>query len=89
MSKKNQTPETIEVRVVEYFNTMVVRDTVTLNVSDYPELDGMSEEEIKEYIKSNYGRMVSSTGVDLHDELYEMDVTREKITGEETEIMFE
>jgi len=88
--KEVTTPETIEVRIVEYFNTMVVRDSITLTISDYPELQGKTEEEIKDYIKSNYGDMNSSIeDMSLYDELIEQEVTREKITGEENEIKFE
>ena len=51
MSKKKETQETvttISVRMVEYYNTMVVREPVEIKVEDYPELNGMSEEEMEE-----------------------------------------
>ena len=95
-SKKNQekvqSPKTISVRYVEYYNTMLVREPVTINVEDYPELNGMSEDEMKEYISSNWGEM-KSTNEQWYETLYEecsqSDVVREKITGEEQECHFD
>ena len=43
MENTNETPKTISVRMVEYYNTMVVREAVEINVEDYPELNGMTE----------------------------------------------
>ncbi len=45
MENTNETPKTISVRMVEYYNTMVVREAVEINVEDYPELNGMTEED--------------------------------------------
>lgn len=84
--------KTISVKMVEYFNTMVVREPVTINVEDYPELNGMSEEEMQEYIKENWSDMKPTNG-EWYDSLYEecsqSDVVREKITGEESECYFD
>jgi hypothetical protein len=86
------TTKTISVRMVEYYNTMLVREPVTINVDDYPELSGMSEEEMKDYISSNWGDM-KSTNQQWYETLYEectqSDVLREKITGEERECYFD
>jgi len=84
--------KTISIKMVEYFNTMIVREPVTINVEDYPELNGMSEEEMQEYIKENWSDM-KSTNEQWYDSLYEecsqSDVVREKITGEEYECYFD
>ena len=85
-------PKTISVRCVEYYSTMLVREPVTINVEDYPELDGMSEEEMQNYIKENWSDM-KSTNQQWYETLYEectqSDVIREKITGEENECHFD
>ena len=85
-------PKTISVRCVEYYSTMLVREPVTINIGDYPELNGMSEDEMKEYITENWSDM-KSTNEQWYESLYEecnqSDVTREKITGEEYECHFD
>lgn len=95
MKKKETTQETvttISVRMVEYYNTMVVREPVEIKVEDYPELNGMSEEEIQEYISENWSDM-KPTNEEWFESLYEecsqSDVIREKITGEEQECRFD
>ena len=94
MSKKEktETPKTISVRMVEYYNTMVAREPVEITVADYPELEGMTEEEMQEYISENWGDM-KPTNEEWYESLYhecsESDVMREKITGEEYECEFD
>ena len=86
------TPTTIEVRMTESYSTWVVRESMEINIADYPELEGMTEEEMSDYIISNASDM-KPTNEEWYDSLYEellqMDVTREKITGEETEVVVE
>jgi len=87
-----ESPKTISVKMVEYYNTMVVREPVQINVADYPELNGMSEEEMKDYIKDNWSDMKSTNEEwydSLYDECMQSDVMREKITGEEQECYFD
>jgi hypothetical protein len=84
--------KTISVKMVEYYNTMVVREPIEINVEDYPELNGMSEEEMKNYIKENWSDMKSTNEEwyeSLYDECSQSDVMREKITGEEQECYFD
>ena len=86
------TPKTIEVRMTESYSTWVVRESMEINVEDYPELAGMTEEEMTDYIMSNASDMKSSNEEyydSLYEELLQMDVMREKITGEETEVVVE
>ena len=86
------TPKTIEVRMTESYSTWVVHESIEINVEDYPELEGMTEEEMTDYIMSNASDM-KPTNDDYYESLYEellgMDVTREKITGEDSEIIVE
>jgi hypothetical protein len=85
--------ETITFGIVETYSTFVSREPVTINISDYPELEGKTEEEIKEYIINNYDNMKPSTESDylasLYDELMEQEIIKEKITDETIEIWFE
>jgi hypothetical protein len=85
--------ETITFGIVETYSTFVSREPVTINISDYPELEGKTEEEIKEYIINNYDNMKPSTKSDylasLYDELMEQEIIKEKITDETIEIWFE
>ena len=86
------TPKTISFKMVEYYNTMLVHEPIKINVEDYPELNGMSEEEMKDYIKDNWSDMKSTIEVwydSLYDECMQSDVMREKITGEEQECYFD
>ena len=92
MENTNETPKTISVRMVEYYNTMVVREPVEINVEDYPELNGMTEEEMQNYISENWWDM-KAVNDDVYDSLAEdcrdSCVIREKITGEENECRFD
>ena len=92
MENTNETPKTISVRMVEYYNTMVVREAVEINVEDYPELNGMTEEEMQNYISENWDEMKPTDDEyleSLREECSEGDVVREKITGEEQECRFD
>jgi hypothetical protein len=92
MENTNETPKTISVRMVEYYNTMVVREAVEINVEDYPELNGMTEEEMQDYISENWNEMKPTDDEyleSLREECSEGDVVREKITGEEQECRFD
>lgn len=86
------TPKTIEVRMTESYSTWVVRESMEINVEDYPELAGMTEEEMTDYIMANASDMKPTNEEyyeSLYEELLQMDVMREKITGEETEVVVE
>ena len=85
------TPKTISVRITESYSTWVVRESIELNIEDYPELEGMNEEEIQDYIKCNSGDMKSNDEYSdsLYDELIQQDVIRDKITDEDSEIYFD
>lgn len=89
---ENNTPKTIEVRIIESYSTTLFREKITLNVSNYPELEGMSEDEIKDYILENASEMKPTNDEyysDLREELLNQDVTREKITNEDSVIRFD
>jgi hypothetical protein len=83
----------ISVRITESYSTWIVRDNITIDTSNYPELEGMSEEEAQDYIQSNASEMSAPEGYDYCDNLYEalmeQDVVRDKISNEDTEIEFD
>ena len=82
----------LEIRITESYVTWVVRDSIKINVEDYPELNGMSEEDMKDYIMSNASEMKPTNedwGDSLYDELMSADVVRDKITNEDSEIAFD
>ena len=90
--KEVETPKTISVRMTESYSTFVSHESIELNVEDYPELEGMTEEEIQDYIKSNSDDMKPTNDeyyTSLYDELNQADVVREKITDEDSEIYFD
>lgn len=79
----------IKAQATEYFTTYIVRDELTINTDDYPELAGMSEEEAKEYIKWNATDMYKEgeDGYSLWDELLDQEIVKNKISGDETEVL--
>ena len=62
---------------------MVVRKQINVIIEDYPELNGLDDDEIKEYIQEHYSEMGN-----LHEDLRYSHVIREKITDESSEIKF-
>ena len=90
--KPVESPKTISVGFIEHYSTSVVREPIKINVEDYPELNGMTEEEMKDYIAFNWDEM-SPTGsgwaASLYEECQNNDIRREKITGEEIDCYFE
>ena len=80
--------ETLQVRLCEEQTLWVVRDSIDINVSEYPELEGMTEEEMTEYVKENAQDMAAPSDCDWADSLYDalsqQDVVREKDTNNDT-----
>jgi hypothetical protein len=91
MSEQTETtPKTIAVFATEYYETSIVREPIELNIEDYPELDGMTPEEVIEYVESNAWDMKPTNeeyGYDsLAEELNSQDIRRDKITNESQDI---
>jgi pentatricopeptide repeat protein len=85
--------KTIKVCATESYCSYMIREDITINVDDYSELDGMTDEEITEYIESNSENMFKKDDEDkvysLWDEMMEQDIRRDKITGEEFGVIVE
>lgn len=74
---------TIKVFYTEGYNTWIVKEAIEINTEDYPELEGLSKEEIEEYLTKNATNMKSTEGDEpdsysLYDECLEMDDIRVK-----------
>ena len=81
----------INVYGTESFCTWVIREPVEIDTDNYPELEGMSEDEAKEYIRENASDMtsVSDWAESLMDECLQSDVRREKINDDGSDIIFD
>jgi len=75
----------IKIHQTEAYTTFIVREPITIDLDDYPELEGMTSNEIIDYLEGNSTEMkATEDGYDsLSDELVEMDILREKISGED------
>ena len=79
---------------VGYVETRPIQEyyrSITIDVSDYPELDGKTDSEIIEYIKENAYEMKSNEEYydSLGEELADQDIVREKIPHVDSEIWVE
>lgn len=84
------TQKTIAVFATEYYETSITREPIELNIEDYPELAGMTPEEVIEYVETNAWDMKPTSeeyGYDsLAEELNSQDIRRDKITNESQDI---
>jgi len=74
----------IKIYQTESYITYLVREAVTIDLDDYPELEGMSNDEIVDYLDGNSCDMKpQDEDYDcLSDELIEKYIIKEKITDE-------
>lgn len=84
--------EKIKIRMIESWTTIVVKECLEIDPLDFPELNGMTREEMYSHIEANLHNMRSQiNGVDLS--LYDMccleDVVSERIKNETTDIEWE
>ena len=75
----------VKIYQTESYVTYIVREPITIDLDDYPELEGMSNSEILDYLEDNVGDMMAQDDDYncLSDELMEKDILKDKITGEE------
>jgi len=81
-----------EVGYMEYPNTTLIYRSVKVDISNYPELEGKTDEEIVNYIKENAYEMKPTDGDSydyLGEELADQDIIREKIPHVDSEIWVE
>jgi len=82
----------INVYGTESYCTFICREPLEVDTDNYPELEGMTEDEMKEYIRSNAYEMKPTNEEyydNLEEELNQMDIRRDKIYGEEMGIIFD
>lgn len=81
----------LKVYIVSYEHVANYRYSVTVNEETHPELKGMTQEEMKEYILNNAENMKSTS--DSYDNLYEelsnSDIENDKWSNYNEEIQFE
>lgn len=82
----------INVYRTESYDTWILKEPVEIDTDNYPEMEGMTEEEMKDYIRENYHDMKPTNDKwygSLSEELDGQDVRRDKITNEDQDIMFD
>lgn len=77
----------IKLHAEETYTTTIYREKMEIDTDDYPELDGMDEDQISDYIDNNIWDM-KPVNSDLYDslgeELLDKDTESDHIGGEET-----
>ena len=77
----------IKLHAEETYTTTVYREKMEIDTDNYPELEGMTEDEIGEYIDDNIWDMKpvnSDLYESLGEELLDKDIDSDHIGGEET-----
>ena len=89
---KNQKLESVEVSVYESYTTYLRKKPLVINIADYPELDGMNEDEIQAYILEN-GDEMKPMNNDVYEslmgELIDQDIDWDKLDNEDFNIIVE
>jgi hypothetical protein len=79
----------ISINVEETFTTTITRESMIIDTNDYPELEGMTEDEVSDYIDNNVWDMkaLDNTGLysSLGEKLMDQDVEYDNISGESLE----
>lgn len=89
---ENEKLESVDVSVYESYTTYVRKKPLTINITDYPELEGMNEDEIQTYILDNGWDMKPMDGnvyESLMEELTNQDTEWDKIDDEDFNIIVE
>ena len=87
----SERPKKLRFGLIESHSIAVWYNSMTIDVSDYPELDGMDKEQMISYINENFWDMKSMEDDDytLLDDLQNMGDVNDKIYDEEKELYFE
>lgn len=76
----------------ESYTTWMVREPLEIDTDNYPELQGKTDEEIKNYIRENMWDMKPTDDTyhdNLGEELTQMVIRRDKICDEQIGVIFE
>ena len=79
----------IQIRLIECFDTTIVKGVLEIETEDYKELEGLSKDEALKYIKENSWDLPGDPndpddGWSLFDELYDQPTEREKEKNHQT-----
>jgi hypothetical protein len=79
----------MKIRLAKSYNVYEVYGTIELNPEDYTELQGLSEEEVIQYLNENmYDFTLNGSQEVLSDQFqFETDIIRQKNYNEEEEIV--
>ncbi len=79
----------IRINVEETYTTTITRESMEIDTDNYPELAGMTEDEVSDYIDNHVWDMKAfdNTGLysSLGEKLIDQDVEYDNISGESTE----
>jgi hypothetical protein len=78
----------IRINVEETFTTTITRESMVIDTEDYPELRGLTEDEVSDYIDENVWNLKpvnSDIYSSLGEELTDKDIEYDNISGESTE----
>ena len=76
----------IKIYQTESYTTYIVREPITIDLDEYPELERLTNDEIIDYLEGNSSEMKPQNEQyydSLSDELVEKDIIRDKINNEE------
>jgi hypothetical protein len=81
----------VKVYIDEQFTTYERKESIEINTDNYPELNGMTPEEIIDYLQDNASDMkpTNDNFGDLYEELTSQDVQFSKIKNDSPEINLE
>lgn len=82
----------IKIQLVEGFDTTTWRNPIVIESDDYPQLEGMTQEQILEYLNKNSDALPAVAGDDadnwsLYDELINQEKELEKEKNYESSIV--
>lgn len=89
-SKKTEKP-VLEVWLEESYVHYMSRGPIFISAETHPELEGMSLDEIKDYVRENKYDMApvdSEYSENIIEELRECDIVKDKILDEEEDVFF-
>jgi hypothetical protein len=69
----------IKIYLCESYTTILAREPIEIELDSFSEMKGMSKEEILKFINENmYNMSPTNNGLNLYDELNQMDIIHDK-----------
>jgi hypothetical protein len=78
----------LNINAEETYTTTVTRESLEIDTDNYPELEGMTEDQVSDYIDNNVWDMKPTNDElysSLGEELMDKDIDYDNISGESTE----